>query len=49
MIFNSLLQKVIKKGHLVWIKPNGEEFEFGDKTGNLIKMRTTNAFSEIKM
>ena len=49
MIFNSLLQKALKKGHLVWIRPNGEEFEFGDKTGNPIRMRTTSGFSEIKM
>ena len=49
MIFDSLLKKILKKGHLVWIKPNGLDFEYGDKTGTPIKMRTTNDFSEIKM
>ena len=49
MIINSLLQKIIKKGHLIWVKSNGTELEFGDKTGTFIKMKTTNAFSEIKM
>ena len=49
MILDSLLKKILKKGHLVWIKPNGLDFEYGDKTGTPIKMRTTNAFSEIKM
>ena len=49
MIVDSLLRKILKKGHLVWIKPNGLDFEYGDKTGTPIKMRTTNDFSEIKM
>ena len=49
MIINTLLQKIIKKGHLVWVKSNGTELEFGDKSGTFIKMKTTNAFSEIKM
>ena len=49
MIVDSLLKKILKKGHLVWIKPNGLDFEYGDKTGTPIKMRTTNDFSEIKM
>ena len=49
MIINSLLQKIIKKGHLIWVKSNGTELEFGDKSGTFIKMKTTNAFSEIKM
>ena len=49
MIVDSLLKKILKKGHLVWVKPNGLDFEYGDKTGTPIKMRTTNAFSEIKM
>ena len=49
MIVDSLLKKILKKGHLVWIKPNGLDFEYGDKTGTSIKMRTTNDFSEIKM
>ena len=49
MILDSLLKKILKKGHLVWIKPNGLDFEYGDKTGTPIKMRTTNDFSEIKM
>jgi len=49
MIVDSLLKKILKKGHLIWIKPNGLDFEYGDKTGTPIKMRTTNDFSEIKM
>ena len=49
MILDNLLKKVLKKGHLVWIKPNGLDFKYGDKTGTPIKMRTTNDFSEIKM
>ena len=49
MIINSLLQKIIKKGHLIWVKSNGTELEFGDKSGTFIKMKTTNTFSEIKM
>ena len=49
MIINSLLQKNIKKGHLIWVKSNGTELEFGDKSGTFIKMKTTNTFSEIKM
>ena len=49
MIVDSLLKKILKKGHLVWVKPNGLDFEYGDKTGTPIKMRTTNDFSEIKM
>lgn len=49
MIINSLLQKIIKKGHLIWVKSNGTKLEFGDKSGTFIKMKTTNAFSEIKM
>jgi len=49
MIINSLLQKIIKKGHLIWVKSNDTELEFGDKSGTFIKMKTTNAFSEIKM
>ena len=49
MIIDSFLQKIIKKGHLIWVKSNGTELEFGDKSGTFIKMKTTNAFSEIKM
>ena len=49
MIIDSLLQKIIKKGHLIWVKSNGTELEFGDKSGTFIKMKTTNAFSEIKV
>jgi len=49
MIVDNLLKKILKKGHLVWIKPNGLDYEYGDKTGTPIKMRTTNDFSEIKM
>ena len=49
MIINNLLQKIIRKGHLIWIKSNGKQIEFGDQTGERIKMRTTNRFSEIKM
>jgi len=49
MIVDSLLKKILKKGHLIWIKPNGLDFEYGDETGTPIKMRTTNDFSEIKM
>jgi len=49
MVINSLLQKIIKKGHLIWVKSNGTKLEFGDKSGTFIKMKTTNAFSEIKM
>jgi len=49
MIINSLLQKIIKKGHLIWVKSNDTELEFGDKSGTFIKMKTTNAFSETKM
>ena len=49
MIVDNLLKKILKKGHLIWIKPNGLDFEYGDKTGTPIKMRTTNDFSEIKM
>ena len=49
MILNSLLKKILKKGNLVWIKPNGLDFKYGDSTGTPIKMRTTNDFSEIKM
>ena len=49
MIIDSFLQKIIKKGHLIWVKSNGTELEFGDKSGTFIKMKTTNTFSEIKM
>lgn len=49
MIINTLLQKIIKKGHLIWVKSNGTELEFGDKSGTFIKMKTTKTFSEIKM
>ena len=49
MIVDNFLKNILKKGHLVWIKPNGLDFEYGDKTGIPIKMRTTNDFSEIKM
>ncbi len=49
MILDSLFKKILNNGHLVWIKPNGLDFEYGDKTGTPIKMRTTNDFSEIKM
>ncbi len=49
MILDSLLKKILKKGNLVWIKPNGLDFKYGDSTGTPIKMRTTNDFSEIKM
>ena len=49
MIIDNLLQKIIKKGHLIWVKSNGTELEFGDRSGTFIKMKTTNTFSEIKM
>ena len=49
MIVDSLLKKILKKGYLVWIKPNGLDFEYGDKIGTPIRMRTTSDFSEIKM
>ena len=49
MIVDSLLKKILKKGYLVWIKPNGLDFEYGDKIGTPIRMWTTSDFSEIKM
>ena len=49
MIVDSLLKKILKKGNLVWIKPNGLNFEYGDTSGTPIKMRTTEEFSEFKM
>ena len=49
MILDSLLKKILKNGNLIWIKPNGLNFEYGDKSGNPIKMRTTEEFSEFKM
>ena len=38
MIVDSLLKKILKKGYLVWIKPNGLDFEYGDKIGTPIRM-----------
>ena len=49
MILDSLLKKILKNGNLIWIKPNGLNFEYGDKSGTPIKMRTTEEFSEFKM
>ena len=49
MITKSLLSKIIKTGNLTWVMPNGEINTYGDGTGEPIKIRTTNNFSEIKL
>ena len=49
MITKSLLSKIIKTGNLTWVMPNGEINTYGDGTGDPIKIRTTNNFSEIKL
>ena len=49
MILNNILKRIIKEGHLVWIKPSGEQIVYGDKTGEQIRVKTTKDFSEIKL
>ncbi len=49
MITKSLLRKIIKVGNLTWISPNGELNTYGDGSGELIRIRTTNNFSELKL
>ena len=48
MITKSLLGKIIKVGNLTWISPNGELNTYGDGSGEPIRIRTTNSFSELK-
>ena len=49
MITKSLLRKIIKVGNLTWISPNGELNTYGDGSGELIRIRTTSSFSELKL
>ncbi|MAD58057.1 MAG: SAM-dependent methyltransferase [Porticoccus sp.] len=49
MITKSLLGKIIKVGNLTWISPNGELNTYGDGSGEPIRIRTTNSFSELKL
>ena len=49
MITKSLLRKIIKVGNLTWISPNGELNTYGDGSGEAIRIRTTNSFSELKL
>ena len=49
MLFNSLLTKLIKKGHLAWIQPNGIKVSFGDQSIRPITIKTTSKFSNIKL
>ena len=49
MITKSLLTKIIKKGNLTWVRPNGEINTYGDGSGETIKIRTTKSFSELQL
>ena len=49
MIIKSVLSRVIKKGNLTWIQHDGNVHHYGDGSGELIKIRTTKDFSEIKL
>ena len=49
MILNGLLTKLIKKGHLVWIDHAGNELNYGDKSGECIKIKTSIPISGIKL
>ena len=49
MIIKSVLSRVIKKGNLTWIQHDGNIHHYGDGSGELIKIRTTKDFSEIKL
>ena len=49
MITKSLLTKIIKKGNLTWVRPNGEINTYGDGSGEPIKIRTTKSFSELQL
>ena len=49
MIIKSVLSRVIRKGNLSWIQHDGHVHHYGDGSGELIKIRTTKDFSEIKL
>ena len=49
MIIKSVLSRVIRKGNLTWIQHDGNIHHYGDGSGELIKIRTTKDFSEIKL
>ena len=49
MIIKSVLSRVIRKGNLTWIQHDGNIHHYGDGSGELIKIRTTRDFSEIKL
>ncbi len=49
MITKSLLRKIIKVGNLTWISPSGEINTYGDGSGEAIRIRTTNSFSELQL
>ena len=49
MIIKSVLSRVIRKGNLIWIQHDGNVHHYGDGSGELIKIRTTKDFSEIKL
>ena len=49
MITKSLLGNIIKVGNLTWISSNGELNTYGDGSGEPIRIRTTNSFSELKL
>ena len=49
MILNGLLTKLIKKGHLVWIDHAGNELNYGDKSGECIKIKTSIPISGTKL
>jgi len=49
MIIKSVLSRVIRKGNLTWIQHDGHVHHYGDGSGELIKIRTTKDFSEIKL
>lgn len=49
MLFNSILTKLIKKGHLVWIQSNGIKSSFGDQSISPITIKTSSKFSNVKL
>ncbi len=49
MIIKSVLSRVIRKGNLTWIQHDGNVHHYGDGSGELIKIRTTKDFSEVKL
>jgi hypothetical protein len=49
MITKSLLGNIIKVGNLTWISSNGELNTYGDGSGEPVRIRTTNSFSELKL